>query len=840
MRKDYFCPVDLRVDLQNAEIPVTEEKNPVFSWAAHHNRCGSRQSGYCITVYRENELIWNSGKVESAEQRAVYAGKPLKNGDYLTFGLRLTDEHGNFSEEAKKDFLVSFGAELCADWISAVEYRQNDVMRFMKCFSLNGKVKRGILSVCGLGIHEPYLNGICVDSHLFQPAISNYDKNIYYCAYPLRAECFQEENVLEIVLADGWRNNRGEWSAEMEKNHPVPLFGKPMLFAELVLFYDDGTREYIRTGEDWLAKKTRTESNLFLGETFDESKEETPLTVCREKAPNGSLHPQRFCGEKMCERHTPIAVVRNGNGSYTVDFGVNIAGVCELKIPESVHDGRKIILRHAELIDDNFRIDRENLRSAAATDCYITKKGCERERLWMPHYTYHGFRYAEVLGLERLGFDDITAISVYNDIKNKSYFRCSDALLNTIWDAVVLTEQNNIHGQFTDCPQRDERMGWMNDAAARFESVEYLFDVGGMFRKVIEDCISEQDESGAVTCTAPHFFGCRPADPICSAFITAAYENIMHYADFETAKKYFGCFEAWNERIGEMCENYIVTYTLYGDWASPAENCVSYENPHSAETPDDFISTGFYYQNTMLLKKMAKMLGMKQKAEKYAKLGEEILSAIRKKWIDDENGIAAGGSQGAQTFALSMGFFKEPYRQYAAERLEKTVEGNNYRLATGNITTKKLLEELSEYGYADSAFRIMAETEYPSYGYWFRRGATTLWERFEDKRNSSMNSHNHAMYGAIGSWFFEYLGGIKVIKPGFSAVRIKPCYPEKTDFVEANLDTIKGMIFVRWIRRNGKIYLTVDIPFGVEAEIFADKVYHVTNGVYTYEITEGK
>lgn len=831
-----FKPVDLRVDFAGGAMPVTENTNPVFSWAAVHSGKNQKQTGYRITAERNGCVIWDSGYVESGEQAAVYSGEPLQNNDLIKWRLVLTDKDGVDSIAAEQSFAVSFGKCFDTTWIAPSDYEQRDVNYFKKSFSVTKQVKRAVLSVCGLGFHEVYFNGNRLDEGYFQPVFANYDKLMYYCVLQISGECFSEMNSIGIVLADGWRNNKGDWSVQMLKNHPVPMFGDQVLGARLDIYYSDGTCEAVTTDDSWSVIKTPARSHLFAGEQYDETYTSREKRAILTQKPNGILRPQTCPPEKLQERYKPVSAVSCADG-FLVDFGVNIAGFCEVKIPASINDGRKIILRHSERIDDDYELYTESMRSARSVDTYITKCGKREDVIWHPHFTYHGFRYVHISGLDFVDNDTITAVAVYSDINKESSFVCSDMVINRIQQAIVQTEKCNIHGLFTDCPQRDERMGWMNDATVRFEQVPYNFDAVKMFEKVVADCACEQDALGRISCTAPYFFGCIPADPVCSAFMVAAMENLMHYGDRRTVKKYYDSFKAWNEFLKSQSSGWIVEYSHYGDWAGPAEACASLENPHSAVTPDLLMSTGYFYYNYKLLERFAAVCGYDDEIIYNRECAECVKQAILDKWVD-ENATVAGGSQGAQAFALWLGILPKELCGKAAGLLNAKVIENNYRITTGNLTTKRVLEMLCEYGYENTAFEVISRDEYPSIGYMLRRGATTIWERFEDKKNSQMNSHNHPMYGALGSWFYEYIAGIKPTKPAFDEVQIKPYFPEKLEFAKVVLDTSKGKILVEWKRSEGKVNLYVDIPFGVAAKVYAGSVHKVGSGFYKFIIGE--
>lgn len=844
MKDKIFKPIRLSVDLCRSVPNITGSEKPVFSWGAQHGENNQFQSAYKITAYRNGGVIWDSGFVETSEQSCVYDGEELFDCDYIEWKLVLKDKDGYLSKSAVSSFIVSFGSDFKAKWISAKECKVKDTHIFAKKFGIEKKVERAVLKICGIGIHEVYLNGKRIDDNYFQPIFTSYNKRAYYTVLGLDGKLFGNDNSISVILACGNRLNLGKWSEEMLNNHPVPLFGQPVLSSELVLFFGDGTSETICTDETWKYAEGFVKSHLFEGEIFDERLFKKALlkgdfegkSVKIQKCPAENMYPQSAEVEKVVKTHKPVAVVPIRQNKFFVDFGVNISGVCRIKIPPT-KNGDEIILRHSEMLSDNCTLYTENLRSAYSVDKFIAKKS-ERTRIWNPHFTYHGFRYVEVEGIESLTADDIEALEIHSDMILDGNFVCSNQVLNAVQKAIVRTELDNIHGLFTDCPQRDERQGWMNDATVRFEEVPYNFYAAKMFEKVVGDCVSEQGENGEFTCTAPYFYGEIPADPVCSASIVALYKNLMFYGDFDTARKYIKSALKWNDYLESVSVDGIVNYSHYGDWAGPADCCKSFEDAHSSVTSGQLMSSCFHLYNCIMLAEIARMLKMYDVEERCKKRAEFVRRKITEKFCDENTGLVDTGSQGSQAIALKTGLLSEDVSEKTAEIMNNAVKSAGYRITTGNLNTKFLIDMLSEYGYTDTAFSLMTREEYPSIGYMLRCGATTVWERFENKKNSEMNSHNHPMYGACGSWFYEYLAGISPKAPGFGEIVIKPHFPKDLHYVQASLETVKGQIYVKWQRSEENIKMDVYIPFGTKALIYAEKEHKVGSGFYSFVIKE--
>ena len=505
---------------------------------------------------------------------------------------------------------------------------------------------------------------------------------------------------------------------------------------------------------------------------------------------------------------------------FRSDFGQNIAGVCRIRIPEGMEAGQEITIRHMEFLDEEHRLYLPQLRNAASEDTYVASGDEKQPACWQPEFTYHGFRYAEVTGYpEELLKGDICAVSLYTDAASSGYFTCGNTLVDKIYRNAVQTEKANVHSILTDCPQRDERVGWMNDATVRFEATPYSFDVGRLFPKVVRDCMDVQDEEGSITCTAPFAFGCRPADPVCSSYLIAAWQAYLHTGNLDIIEEGYEGFCRWNRFLAKNSDNHIVNYSYYGDWAAPAYACASEEYAVSAVTPGELMSTGYHYYNTCLLMQMAAKLGMEEEVQKHRQEAEEIAAAFLEKWYDAESGKVATGSQGCQSFALWLGILPEEDRQKAADCLHQDLAEKEYRFTTGNLCTRYMMEVLTGYGYLEDAWKLAVREEYPSFGFMIQNEATTMWERFELKKNPTMNSHNHPMYGAVVYWYYAFLAGIRPLEAGWRRFRVQPYLPEKLLSASATVETPYGDVYVRWTRRYGETHLYVNVPHGTEAEV---------------------
>lgn len=854
----FFQIEHIAIDYDRRTLSLTDNSTPTFTWAARHGRDGERQSAYTLTVSHNGDTIWSSGEVKSAAQRATYAGPALCSGEVYTVTLVIKDSRGEESAPKSADFRYLGERAFTARWITAAEERNLCAKHFYKDFELNALPVRATLYASGIGYQHLTVNGKDVERSFLNPALSNFKKLCYYTVTDVTDALRMGRNGLFAVVGDGWRDPKGTEKSFFQKDRdrkPDIMFGSTQLIAELELEFADGCKELIATDESWLAGYGAvTRNGIFIGETYDataalsgwntpdfDGAGLSPAVLATAKV--GPLRPQTHPPVVEQERLKATVIRRlSGENAYVYDFGKNIAGVCELKIPEGLPVGTEITLEFTEEILPNGDIDKETLRGAKHTkDVYIV--GESNLDTWIPRLTYHGFRFAKLSGLPTLPDEDtVVAVMFCNDVKNRSFFRCGDPLINQLQQNIVQTEMNNLHHIATDCPQRDERMGWMNDATVRFEEAPYNFHMGRMLPKILLDMALDQDpETGTITDTAPCIWSVVPADPVCSSFLIAGLEMLLHYGDMEAIRTYYEPYKRWNACLSALRnEEGIIEHSPYGDWAGPADYCNKYlDGCHSIVTPGALMSTGYHYYNYKLLAKFAALLGKPEEEAEFVEKAAEVQAAFLKKWCttkhEVDRGVVCNASQGSQAFALWLGILPPEYEKHAARLMHEAVKNAGYRLTTGNLTYRYLMDMLVKYGYTDAAWKLVTRKEYPSWGYMIHNGATTVWERFEFKRGSGMNSHDHPMYGAIGYWFYAGLLGVTPTKPGWTEFAVKPCFPADLLYAEGKLDTVMGEIYVRWQHQMDSIDVLVDVPFGTTATLaLPDGEHELHSGCHNF------
>lgn len=821
----------------------------LFSWSVASDRGDNRQASCRVVVTHGGKALWDSGVVNGSEQSAYCSTEGFPRGVKLEVGIHVEDAYGEKSA-VKRDYFYLCDTNWEAGWIGMPGYDKDDtyVIYLRKEFQVGKPVESARLYVCGIGYQKAYLDGAELDDYTLDPAVTEYTKDCQYVTHPDLA-LGKGTHCLGIAVGRGWRDNRILRNVDANPTHRIPYIGEPQATAQLELTYADGTKELLVTDASWQAGRgAYVENDIFNGVTYD-ARLENAWSACgfkgdgwvaaeAKKAPGGKMVPMMLPPIRSIEERKPISQW-TVNGKLLLDFGQNLAGVITLKIPAGMAAGSQIVLRHSEELNEDGDLYTATLRSAKATDTYICS-GKEGEDTWFkPMFTYHGFRYASVEGLGNfINPDTIIALSLRNDLDNDSFFRCGSALVNQIHDNCVETERGNTHGLLTDCPQRDERMGWMNDATVRFEAFPYRFETAPIFRKIARDLRNEQSEQGGITCTAPLVFGQNPADPVCSSFLITGKQCWLFNKDIDMLRENYEGFKGWADcLLLHHSDDGIVNYSYYGDWASPAYACAEPEGARSGVTPGIFMSTGYSYYNLRTVSEFATILGKDDDAEEYAEKAEYVRKAIMDKWYNAETKKFSTGSQACQTFMLWLGLFpSKEDAAIAAKGLRDELRLNNFRFTTGNLCTRYLFEVLCDYGYVEDAWTLITKEDYPSFGYMIQQEATTIWERFELKKNAGMNSHNHPMYGAVYYWFYAYLAGVKPLEAGCDKVRIAPVIPSKLMSVHCQVETIKGNVMVRWFKRYEKMHLLVSIPFGMTAQVeWGGSTYEVASGFHTFE-----
>ena len=823
---------------ENADRPIHVAAHaPRFSWRlAGGEPAALRQSACRLRVATSPELIaagigdaWDSGPVPGAANTAEYAGTPLLAATRYWWSVEVFGESADAPTAPAGPVATSwFETTLLteadwaeAQWLGVTPMWTGRPVYFRATFEAAAPTATARLYVAGLGCHYVWVNGQPVGDRLLEPPQTDYGTRVLFTTYDLDPYARPGRNTLVIACGPGWH-------------------GEPKFRARLLLRDRDGRDHGFASGVPTCQFFTRVggwrAAGIYDGEDFDarlhprhwlDSREpndwrlpeppgtprtESHFNARRVAAPGGRLVAHAAEPTRITRRVPPVSIVRRGDGTLLLDFGENLSGFVELR-PRRPRD-TALTLRFAEFLTRDGGADQTNLYTAACQDRYVCAG--EPDEVYHPLFTLHGFRYVEVQGFEgEWQADTFVACQVRSDVPARGAFSCSDDFLNRLQRAIVLCEADNQHGLLTDCPQRAERMGWLNDPTARLAQAVHNFDLNLLLEKWLGDIADTQDASGAIADTAPFQWGSRPADPVCVAPALIPWLLWRHYGNRRALEEHYPVAQRWHAYLEARAPGRLVDYSHYGDWCPPIEFGApnNWGNSISRDTPGPLVSTALWLENTDLLAKTAAVLGRAGDAARYTALAAEIRAAFHARWFDPAAGGYGLNNQAANALAICLRIPPAACAARVAANLAADVERRGH-LTTGNICTKYLLDALSLSGRSDLALRLARRREYPGWGFMLENGATTIWERWELNTSAGMNSHNHPMLGSVGGWFYEHLVGLRddeTAAPG-TGFLLAPFFAPDLDHVAASLATTQGRLAVRWERRGRDLALTLGIP----------------------------
>jgi len=847
--ENIFPPYNLRCEYTSNPLGIDIYK-PRFSWVLRHKERDITQKAYQIIVATSKELIdknlgdmWDSGKVESEETfNIVYDGKVLESFTRYYWKVRWWDNKGNVSEYSKPAWFETafLKDEWTAKWIGGGQLYRKD-------FVIRKDFKKARLYITGLGYYEAYINGKRVGDRVLDPGWTDYKKKVLYSVYDITSFLRNGKNTIGVILGNG---------RYIEKYG----YGPKKLIAEIRIWYSDDDIEVIGTDQTWKTSDGPIVSDsVYDGEVYDARLEKEgwnepgyddndwKIAELLE-APGGRLVSQAtFPVIKVIKKISPVKVSSPKPGVYIYDFGQNFTGWVRLKV--SGPRGTRVTMRYSELLYPDGTLNVEPNRSAKATDVYILKG--EDIEYYEPHFTYHGFRYVELTGFPGTpSIDTLEARVVHSSVEPIGSIVSSNELINQIHKNIIWGQVSNLMSVPTDCPQRDERMGWMGDAQLSAEEAIYNFWMPSFYEKWIDDMLLAQNEDGSVPDVVPPYWKNYPADPAWgTAFITIPWYLYLYYGDKRILEKIYEGLKKWVDFLHLKSEDYIVKIVKYGDWCPPM-------HIRSSDTPEELTSTWYFYHDSLLLSKIASILGYEEDSRKYSELAEKIKEAFNKKYLtEDKRGVFYKGKtfEYSQTSNVLPLYFNMPPRDKSDQIFSRLVNDiivkRSKHLNTGIIGTRFLFDVLTNHGKIDLAYEIAIQESYPSWGYMIREGATTVWERWEYLVYGGMNSHNHIMFGSIDAWFYKFLGGINIDEkyPGFRRIVLKPNLPLDLKWVHASVNTISGLVEIKTVKRDNVVEVEVNIPVNTKATLYIpkysihkSKLYEGETLVYPDKVTEEK
>ncbi len=711
-----------------------------------------------------------------------------------------------------------------ANWISDAydkEHEPSPMLR--KEFSLKKQISQARAYVTAAGYYEMYLNGERVGNHLLDPGYTHFDKRILYSTYDVTQSLRKGENAIGVVLGNGFYNcqSKAVWNFEKARWR-----ARPSLICEIHVKYEDNTEEIIITDESW---KTSTGAyvynNIYSGDRYDARLEHQGWTevgfddkawgkVKRVKSPTQLLSAQQMPPIREVKKITPVAIKKLNDKRYLFDMGENITGFCSLKIKGE--RGTHVTLNYGEKLDEKGCLTQNNIDyhyvpekegEHFQSDEYFLK-GHFIEEHFTPSFTYHGFRYVEILvdgKIEELTLDNVTGLFIHTDMERVGHFECSNTMLNKIYEATMQSYCGNAHSIPTDCPQR-EKNGWTADAHVAVDLGLLNYDGIGFYEKWMNDFLDNQNEVGDVAGIIPtdswgYGLWIGPVWDAALFIIPNALYN--YYGDVTCIERLYLTMEKYLKYLQTEERDGIIPYGI-GDWV-----------PWKAKTNNAFTSSVFYYHDYMLMGRFASLLG--ENPEPFNEKAIKLKALINKTFYNDSTKLYANGTQAAQAVALYYDVVPEEKEMAVADRLNEMIVKNNYSLDFGLLGSKTVLRVLSEYGHMETAWKMTTKKDLPSWGYWVEElGLSSLPEDWP-----AGTSLNHVFLGDISAWMTNYLAGINydINAPGFTHILIKPHFVSELDWVKAEYKSVKGMIKTQWDREGGNIKLNVSIPPGCSASI---------------------
>lgn len=866
---------------------------------------GQLQTAYQILVASSPEKLatgegdlWNSGKVKSNQStQVVYNGKSLESMQQCWWKVKVWNNRGEttaWSQPARWGMGILQPSDWKGQWIGDLpdlklqkyveyvnthhdkkeEYDRKIVENppllpsplLRKSFSIDNEVKSAYLYVSSLGDYEIFLNGERVGDHQLAPEWTDYYQRVQYQVYELTENIRSGANALAAILADGWYLGelgpvRWRWNQEFPFRGFYGLDRR--LIAQLRIEHTDGTIQLIATDSSWKINPDgyiRTADN-FVGQTIDARKiiqgwdapgfdDSAWANVYVDNKVDKNLESQKNEPIRIHRELKPVEVTR-WKDKYIVNFGQNIAGWCALKIKGKA--GNVITLRHGEWLNDDGSIYTHGLGEAKETDVFILSGN---DDYFEPRFTYHGFQYVEISGLDIAPTGDmIVAKAVSSDPEETGTFECSNPKLNQLFRNILWTQRNNMHSIPTDCPQRDERCGWLGDAQVFCQNSIFNMNMAGFYTKFIKDMRDAVAPNGQFYSIVPSVkhenFGMDwyggPAWADAGVIIPwRVYEN---YADKRVLEEHYAAMKRYVESIFSENPDYLwkVKHANYNDWlnANTFSNPPEEYNTKRGNMPDDVFNTAFFANSAHLLSEIANVLGYKEDAAHYADLQNKIAGAFVKNFVD-ENGVVAGDSQGAYAIALHFNLLPEDLQSKAFENLLKCIEEYDYRISTGFVTTSMMMKELVRRGRTDIAYKFLESERFPSWIYAINQGATTVWERWDAYvkgrgiHPSSMNSFDHYSIGSVGEWMYRNILGINpdVNRPGYEHFTIHPRMGGTLTWARGSYNSIRGEIVVVWKIEGNTFHLEVEIPANTTATVVLPngKTKEIGSGEHLFEL----
>ncbi|MEA4980630.1 MAG: glycoside hydrolase family 78 protein [Petrimonas sp.] len=815
-----------------------DETHPRFTWQMELYKPGNHQLAYELAVgTTEADVVsgkgnvWESGIVDSSVIPVVYGGRELNPFTRYFWSVRVKDEHEQWSSWSQPHFFetgMMSQHRWKGKWITdTYNFNVKPAAYFRRAFKTDKTVSSARIYIAAAGLYELSINGKRIGDHRLDPSYTRFDRRNLYVTYDVTGNLQRGENVLGVLLGNGWYNHQSTAVWYFDK---APWRARPKFCMDLHITYSDGSKEVIATDERWTTSQSPVIFNsIYTAEHYDARKEQpgwdTPdfdakgwKSIYTTGVPSQNIVAQALHPIRNVREYQAVSLKKIDEQTWLYDFGQNMSGVTRMKI--NGPQGTTIRLKHVERLDPAGRADMSNIdvhyRPTDDSDPFQTDiliLSGKKEDEFMPRFNYKGFQYVEVTSDNPLNLskENLTAYFMHSDVPPAGKINSSNNTLNKAWQASNASYLSNLFGYPTDCPQR-EKNGWTGDAHIAIETGLYNFDGITVYEKWLADHRDEQQPNGVLPAIIPSSgWGYQWANgPDWTSTIAIIPWNIyLFYGDTRLLELCYDNIKRYVDYIDEQYPSGITDWGL-GDWV-----------PVKSTTPKEYTSSAYFYIDAVILAKTAKLFGKTTDFERYSALAEKIKSAINKKFLHYETGIYGSGLQTELSVALHWNLVPEEIRNKVADNLARRVEQDNKHIDVGLLGTKTILNALSENGYAQLAYEVASQETFPSWGWWIVNGATTFYENWPLDAGSDI-SLNHIMFGEINAWYYKALGGIfpDESRPGFKNIMLKPNFVTGLSHFEASHESPYGNIVSSWQRRGKTIEYKVTVPANSTATLY--------------------
>jgi alpha-L-rhamnosidase len=848
------------------ENPLGTGKIPDFSWILKSETHGQIQTAFQIIVSSDDRLIkqktgdiWDSGKIQSGESAWIlYNGPQLQPGkkyfwkvrvwngvdkpsDWSDTGMFITGlfEKNDWSgakwigyEEIPDSLLLVPGVHGDGNNLGDVAKKRTVIPCFRKEFPIEKKITRALVFVTGLGHYELYINGDKIGDRFLSPGWSDYRKTIFYNTFDVTENLNRGLNSIGTIVGNGFYNINRERYRKL-----VIAYGAPKMILKLEVLFSDGSKEIIVSDENWKTSPSPiTFSSIYGGEDYDTRMEQTgwdspgfndaewnPALLV--KVPAGGLQPEDDYPVKVAEVINHKKISRKTDSISVYDFEQNASGI--IKITIKGEKGQEVRFTPGELLGEDSLVTQ---KATGEPSCFTyTLKG-ENEEIWMPRFTYYGFRYVQTSGAVPADYPNPGKLPVISEIlllhtRNSSpeagSFKCSNELFNSIYDLINWSIKSNLASVATDCPHR-EKLGWLEQAHLMGNSIKFIYNIHNLYDKVIDDMIDAQLENGLVPDIAPEYVpfagGFRDSPEWGSACIIVPWDMYEWYGDIEAVKKAYPMMKKYLSYLSEKSEDHILYHGL-GDWYD-----LGPDFPGEAQlTPKSVTATSVYFYDAKLLGKMAGLIGETEDAQYFSSLAEEIRKAFNAKFLNPVTKIYSTGSQTAYSMPLFFGMVDDSCKKEVVANLTKSINDKNKALTAGDVGYRYLLRVLEQEGQSQLIYEMNSKTDVPGYGYQLSKGATSLTESWAALKYVS---NNHMMLGHLMEWFYSGIGGIRQADDSgsYDNIVIIPEIVGDLTWAETKFNTIHGEILTSWKIEDNSFILKVKIPVNCKAVVALPQV----------------